>query len=94
MKCLCGYEKIGYDWVDVPSKEMLYRSGKNKGKVKKIEPGSKEFIEVDPDKDDFYKIEIEKDFGIIGRRGEGWRESRVEIDLYACPSCGTLKVDI
>ena len=94
MKCLCGYEKIGYDWVDVAAKEVLYRSGKNKGKVKKIEPASRDYIEIDPEKDEFYKIKIEKDFRITRCRGEGWQESCVEVELYACPSCGTLKIDV
>lgn len=94
MKCLCGYEKIGYDWVDVPAKEVLYCSGKNKGKVKKIEPASKDYIEIDPGKEDFYKIKVEKDFGIIRNRGQGWQESSIEVELFACPSCGTLKIDV
>lgn len=94
MKCVCGYEKIGEVQVKVPAKDILYTSGKNKGLVKKTEPAYTTYQDADPDKEEFYKIRIEKDFGFIRVVGDGWERSSLGVEVYACPSCGTLRIDV
>lgn len=94
MKCLCGYEKLGKQWVTVPEKEILYSSGKNKGKVKRVEPAREVFEDVDPEKPEFKKVSIEKDFGFRVENDSGWFGGVISVEIYACPKCGTLKINV
>lgn len=90
MKCVCGYEKVGANWKTIPAKEILYSSGKNKGKIKKIEPEHTIYEDIDPHRAEFISITIEKDFE-FQKTEDG---DTCGVELYACPACGTIKIDI
>jgi hypothetical protein len=78
MKCVCGYEKIGNDYVTTTKKV--------KGKV--VE--SRDYVNVDLEKKPFIKI-----FGSfhIDKNDVGlFEEHRQEVNIVACPECGTLRM--
>ena len=37
-------------------------------------------------------VEIEGHFTVVGD-SDGWHRNRVEVCIYACPKCGTIKTD-
>ena len=89
MKCAaCGYEKRCDQYV---TDEVIYfRSGPKKGQIKTV---NRKHVPIDGDKDDFIEIRpLGTDQDFIRMNSESWQSSTVA--MYACPSCGTLKLEI
>jgi DNA-directed RNA polymerase subunit M/transcription elongation factor TFIIS len=86
MKCYaCGYEKSSF-YQDV-EKVIKYQSGKRKGEIKGTETIR---IEPDKDKEDFKIIEIEKGFDFVKLSNYNEQD---KVRIFACPICGTLKIN-
>lgn len=87
MKCLCGHiEPESYE-KETP---IYYQSGKRKGDLKYIDRAW-----IEPDKSEkFICLGIEKDFSFV-TYCESWGNTYdVPTKLYACPKCGTVKMEI
>lgn len=88
MKCAaCGYEKRNEMYET--NKVTYFKSGPRKGQIKSVEvdhifPDEKmdNFIEIRPLGTDQYFIRMDSD---------SWQSPVVE--MYACPSCGTVKIE-
>ena len=85
MKCLCGYVEPE-DWEE--DVEILYQSGPRKGEVKEV----KHVYHEVPDEELFIKIEIERGFKFTKTVHELYGRDEVDIKLYACPKCHTIKL--
>lgn len=88
MKCAaCGYEhREESQWVD---KVLRYKSGKRKGEVKSIE---KEKVTFTVGYAPFINLSfkgVEKLQKPLDQHWLGYDD----VDLYACPECGTIKIE-
>ena len=87
MKCYaCGYEKRS-KFVET-AKVLRYKRGKRKGEIREVQEKTIDVFEDDPD---FVKIYIAH--GDISAYLMDFWPSYKEISLYACPNCGTLKIN-
>lgn len=93
MECAaCGYQKRYQmvNWEEV----IRYKSGKRKGEIKDINEHAKDIFEDDPD---FVPLMIGNDAMefTISNSSLTYRygSHNKPITVYACPRCGTLKVD-
>lgn len=87
MKCLCGYEEpVAFE----KSTPIYWQSGKRKGELKTVRL---EWIEPE-EEDKFIPISIEKGFSFT-KREKSWGDYyERECSLYACPKCGTARLEI
>mgnify|MGYP000377173326 CR=1 FL=1 len=89
MKChACGYEKRVM-WI-TDNKFTRYKSGKNKGDVKDISEGRRDIFEDDPE---FKEITIGEGAMDFKEKKDGFMKYEY-VTVYACPNCGTLKIDV
>lgn len=90
MKCAaCGYEYIRQ--TQTVDDVIRYKSGKRKGDIKTID--TKE-IEFKVGHSQFIRLFFKKDVDELGfDDGEYWDNFR-QRDLYACPECGTVRIEI
>jgi len=90
VKCgACGYEyRVETKNVD---KVIYYKSGKRKGDVKEVTTETIEFkIGYEP----FIQLTTEKDVDPVGYyEPEHYKQYFKQVDLYACPECGTVRMD-
>lgn len=87
MKCLCGYEEPEAYEKETP---IYFQSGKRKGELKTV---YREWIEPKED-EKFIRLGVEKNFGFV-KYYKSWDSTYEQpIDLYACPKCGTVKMEI
>jgi len=91
MKCAaCGYEKRSKTYEI--EKVTRFKSGKRKGEVKSVES---DMIEPDGHKDNFIEVlplGTDQNFIRMDRNIYGY-EGKIA-HIYACPSCGTLKIKL
>lgn len=86
MKCLCGYEEPESYTKETP---VYFQSGKRKGELKTVH---REWIEPRED-EKFIRLGVEKGFAFINH-SKSWGGYEYSTDLYACPKCGTVKMEI
>ena len=93
MKCYaCGYEKR-YKIVKV-AEVKRFKSGPRKGQIKDVKEDNVNVFGDDPQ---FVKVLVAK--GSIGAHIEdsnsfwGGDDGYKRVAIYACPMCGTLKID-
>jgi len=88
MKCTaCGYEKRCMMIDD--NQIIRYKSGPRKGEIKETSEGRRDLFENDPE---FKEIQIgsgDVDF----KQNTGFMKNEY-VTVYACPNCGTLKIDV
>lgn len=91
LKCTaCGYEKRTQDLVtDVVER---YRSGKRKGEIKSVEKRTVTIYESDPDWIEITLNGVEQFQRPCDAGGYGLGTKK-DAELYACPCCGTVKLD-
>ncbi len=89
MKCYaCGYEKKSLHVND--NKIIRYKSGKHKGEIKETIEGNRDVFENDPK---FNEIFIGNDsMNFTKNREDSWMDEKESVTVYACPNCGTLKI--
>lgn len=93
MKCVCGYEKVGTQPVEVPAQSILHTRGKNKGKVKEYIPAHTEWVDSDPQNPEFIVIGVERDFEFTKEVNHHYNGTlKIPVEILACPKCGTLKL--
>ncbi len=90
MKCAaCGYEKRNEQYT--ADKVTRFKRGKREGEIKKVETV---VIEPDRNKEDFiriYPVGQDQDFYVRGDSYYG--DSFSSRTLYACPECGTVRME-
>lgn len=88
MKCFaCGYEKKhNGKWY---KEAILYKSGKNKGKVKEIR---ETFFDPDEYSPEFIKLRIQVELETFVDSQDRYGTTR-NVDLYVCPECGTVRIE-
>lgn len=83
MKCAaCGFEN-GPEYEEVP---IYITGGKKKGELSHKETRA-------TNKPQWTEIEVEREFGFQEAKPSGWRAYKEPVRLYACPNCGTVRVD-
>ena len=89
MKCTaCGYEKRSM-WID-DNKISRYKSGKKKGQIKSTDGTRRDIFADDPE---FKEVQIGNG-SVLDFTTKGGYMSEQYVTVYACPNCGTLKIDI
>jgi hypothetical protein len=88
MKCVCGYVEPKETREEV---QVLFQSGKRKGEVKRVD----EVVTAPRLEDKFIEVSVEKGFTFTKLINCQWssRTEAVHCSLYACPRCGTIKLD-
>ena len=82
MKCAaCGFEN-GPEFETV---EVRFTRGKRKGEL-----SHKETRETHNPQ--WIEIEVERGFGFVKSKPRSWSDSKDAARLYACPSCGTVRM--
>lgn len=90
MKCAaCGYERLTKE--KTVDKVIYYKSGKRKGEIKEV---ISETISLEVGHSDFIKLEFKKEVDEIGYHTSDWYGYFEDVKLYACPECGTIKIEI
>lgn len=87
MKCVCGYEEPEYWEEQVP---IYYKSGAKKGQQKGFELVQHHV----KNEDKFIKVQIEKGFSFTRLTKSWYSEHEMDVSLYACPKCHTVKIDL
>jgi len=92
MKCYaCGYEKR-QKFVNV-AEVKRFKSGKRKGEIKEVKEDRIDVFEKDPK---FIEVLVAKGSVETHIRDKApfWgSDGYEEVTIYACPQCGTLKID-
>lgn len=93
MKCYaCGYEKR-QKFVNI-AEVKRFKSGKRKGEIKEIIEDTIDVFADDPDFIELFVANGSIDFQVKGTPSWWDKSEYNNIQVYACPMCGTLKLNV
>lgn len=87
MKCVCGYEKIGQQLVDVPEEQIFWTKVPKKGTLKETKKEHTKWVDVDPQNQPFIQLVQNSYYQITDRCDSPIQTT----SLFICPKCFTVR---